>query len=264
MGSLYLSKVLTLLLYPLTWSLLAVLGGGLWALRAPRWGLGVVFAGGLLLYVTALPVVSTALRRSLEQQHPPQPIAATPSADAIVVLGGGIAAAHPPRLYPDLNSAADRVLHAARLYKAGHAPCIIASGGAVPWHQQSEAPAMEIVLQQLGVPPRDVILEAESRSTYENAQHTAQLARRTGRDTLLLVTSALHMRRALATFRSTGLVVHPAPTDYEAVERSDTVLAFLPDAAALAGTTAALKEYAGYAVYRWRGWIAAPPHSSSN
>jgi hypothetical protein len=30
---------------------------------------------------------------------------------------------------------------------------------------------------------------------------------------------------------------------------------FLPDAGALSHTTNAIKEYIGYAYYRWKGWI---------
>ncbi len=77
-----------------------------------------------------------------------------------------------------------------------------------------------------------------------------------GLSTILLVTSALHMRRALVTFQAAGVNTIPAPTDFEVVEREvRTVLDWLPYAGALEGTTRALKEYLGFVVYRLRGWL---------
>jgi uncharacterized SAM-binding protein YcdF (DUF218 family) len=71
------------------------------------------------------------------------------------------------------------------------------------------------------------------------------------------VTSALHMRRALATFRSAGIEAVPVTADIETVDTGDrSLLRWMPSAEALEGSTRAIKEYAGFLVYRWRGWIA--------
>jgi len=205
--------------------------------------------------------VADGLQGALERQYPPRPVSAVPSADAIVVLGGAIGAPRPPRVHPDLSGAADRVWHAARLYHAGRAPLIIASGGTVPWQDQRfrEATAMQRLLTRWGVPADSVLLEARSANTYENARYTADVVRRRGLDRVLLVTSAQHMRRALATFRSAGVNARPAATDYHVTDGSTSVLDLVPSADALGGSTAAIREYVGYLVYRGRGWIDAPP-----
>ena len=66
----------------------------------------------------------------------------------------------------------------------------------------------------------------------------------------MLVTSALHMPRALALFKAQGLQVTPAPTDFEAGEETPSgLLAWLPDAGALNGSALAMKELVG----RWVG-----------
>ena len=71
----------------------------------------------------------------------------------------------------------------------------------------------------------------------------------------LLVTSALHMPRALATFHAAGVDAVAAPTDFEIVEEgAGNVERWMPDAIALEGSTRAIKEYLGMWVYRWRGW----------
>jgi uncharacterized SAM-binding protein YcdF (DUF218 family) len=73
---------------------------------------------------------------------------------------------------------------------------------------------------------------------------------------VLLVTSSMHMPRALATFTAAGIEAVPAPTDFTVNYRDRrTVIDFLPDAKALSHTTDSLKEYIGYAYYRWKGWI---------
>jgi uncharacterized SAM-binding protein YcdF (DUF218 family) len=256
--SLFLSKLLSLFIHPLSLGLL-VAGGGtaLWFWR-PRWGAPAVVGGLLIIWVPATPVFADWLQGTLERQFPPAPVTAAPEADAIVVLGGSIGAPKPPRVYPDLSGASDRVWHAARLYEAGKAPRIIASGGTLPWEDQRfrEASAMQALLESWGVPPDSVLLESESANTYQNATHTAEVAREHGIDRVLLVTSALHMRRALATFRGTDLAVVPVATDYRVVRGGTTLLDVLPSANALAGSTAAIREYVGYLVYDWRGWVA--------
>lgn len=74
--------------------------------------------------------------------------------------------------------------------------------------------------------------------------------------TVLLVTSAAHMPRALAVFRSQGVDVIPSPTDIAVVGKKKlSIFDWLPDAGALAQTTMAIKEHIGYAIYKWRGWI---------
>jgi uncharacterized SAM-binding protein YcdF (DUF218 family) len=92
-----------------------------------------------------------------------------------------------------------------------------------------------------------MLLEEDSRNTRENARFTAQRLRPGSR--ILLVTSALHMRRAAALFESQGFLVTPAPTDHEARTRFSTV-DWLPDAEALDGSARAFKEILGRAASR--------------
>jgi uncharacterized SAM-binding protein YcdF (DUF218 family) len=134
----------------------------------------------------------------------------------------------------------------------------------MPWKDQRfrEAPAMQDLLTSWGVPADSVLLESTSANTYENATHTAEIVEKRGVGRVLLVTSALHMRRALATFRSVGVDAVPVATDYQVVQGSTTLLDLLPSAGALDGSTAAIREYVGYIVYDWRGWITESGHSS--
>ncbi len=255
------AKILTQLAYPLTLCLVLVPLG--LALRGVRWrrlgAAGIVLGVGVLL-VFSLPEVSFRLRAGLERQFQPQEAAAYPSADAILVLGGGIEGARSPwRDMPNLAAAADRVWFGAKLYHSGRAPRVILSGGAFDDDPalQREAPAMAAFMEDLGVPASALLLEATSRNTWENAVESRRLMQEHGIERVLLVTSALHMRRALAIFRQLDIAVIPAPTDFEAAPPSGpVVLRWLPDAEALFGSSRALKEYLGDFAYRLRGWTA--------
>jgi len=249
-----LEPLVRLLLQPLLLGLLVTGAGCVIAgCLQRRWGWGVVGAGLLLLWLPATTLVGTALVGSLEDEYAPVPAAESPTADAIIVLGGSAGAAHPPREMPDLHEASDRLWHAARLYRAGAAPLVVASGGGEG--TVAEAPVMRRVLTDWGVADSAVVEEAKSTSTYENARYTARLLSDRGMDEVLLVTSALHMRRAAATFRATGLTVHPAPTDIRVT--AETRRSLVPDAEGLQLTSRALHEFAALAAYQWAGRLAS-------
>lgn len=256
---LFLSKLLPLFIYPLGFSiLLAIVAVVLFSLKRRRPGIAILSLSVVILWMSSTPALSDYLQTRLERSYLPVAVSESPVADAIVVLGGAVGGADYPRIDADLGGASDRVLHAARLYKAGKAPAVIAVGGSIPWLGTSspESLAMSVLLQEWGVPEETIILESDSVNTYQNAINTKRLMDERGLNRVLLVTSALHMPRALATFRAVGVDVIPSPTDYGVVDKEEsTILDFLPDAEALFGTTRAMKEYLGFVVYRLRGWI---------
>lgn len=253
-----LSKILTQLAMPLgTAALCLFIGLVLLALRRQATGVVVIVVGIGWVWLWSTPVFSHWVRGSLEHRYPPIAVADLPAADAIVVLGGAMGVSAPPRRNPDLGSAADRVWHAARIYHAGKAKNIILSGGALPWlrGQGLETAAMSAFLRDLGVPKDRLILEQRGSTTRGNALETKRVIDSKGMARILLVTSALHMARADASFRAVGIDAIPAATDHEILSSDGmTWLDFLPDAGALAGSSRALKEYLGLWVYRLRGW----------
>jgi len=206
---------------------------------------GVVALAWLWLWST--PVASHALRSRIEAQAGPNTVAQVTPAALAVVLGGGVGGARPEgRPYPDLESAADRVWHAARLYRARKARLIVLSGGSVRPEEGAEALAMQVLLRDLGVPETATLLEARSTTTAENARFTAQRLQQRGVTTIILVTSALHMRRARAEFERAGLTVNSAPTDFESLGRRCVARDWLPNSEALDGSARAFKELVGY------------------
>lgn len=197
------------------------------------------------LWVWSLPFVSFGLRGALEGDYPAQSIASFPQAGAIVVLGGVINPPDTQQMSPNLSAAADRLRIAAQLYHAGKAPLVVLSGGSdLKLHLTSEAEAMRVFMGELGVANGVMLLEESSRNTSENARFTSSLLRKRGIEPVLLVTSALHMQRALRHFEDEGIQVIPVATDHEARAVSGWKQ-WLPDADALDGSARALKEWVG-------------------
>lgn len=168
----------------------------------------------------------------------------------LVVLGGGVTPPVRGDLAPNLESGADRVWYGARLMHAGKAPVVVLSGGAdLSFSATTEAEAMRELMLDLGIDHEAMLLEARSRNTLENAGLSANILKKRGVDTIILVTSALHMQRALAKFKDKGIGVIPAATDHEVLRRPGWQN-WLPDTAALDGSARAMKEWVGYWVGR--------------
>lgn len=219
-------------------------------------------AAGLMAFSVAwlwgwsMPITSDALLDQVSAAYRPQRVEAFPAAHAIVLLGGSFDPAADGWVYPELNDAADRVWHAARLYHAGKAPLIVVSAGSTRGDPEAQSPAhaTRLLLTALGVPESAIILEATSRSTRENAAHTAAIAAANGIEQVLLVTSAWHMARAAAAFRRVGFEVVPAPADYARLRATTRIPSLLPLATALQRSSRVCREYLGLLVYRLRGW----------
>jgi uncharacterized SAM-binding protein YcdF (DUF218 family) len=213
----------------------------------------------LLLWLAATPWMSYSLKSRLENGSRGVAAEALPKVDAIVVLGGTLTPPALPGSDANLSSAADRLVFAARLYQLGKSPIVLISGGNATGAGTLDAESVHAaaLLRRWGIPADAILTETESVNTYENAVFTKLMLNQYNLETVLLVTSALHMPRALATFESAGIATTPAATDFEtSAPVTSGLAAWIADPAALEGTTRALKEYIGRLVYRQRGWIA--------
>lgn len=103
-----------------------------------------------------------------------------------------------------------RTLHAARMYAAGEASLLIATGG-VGEHPPSEAEVMRGILRGAGVPEEAIVLEGEAMSTWDSAWFVAGVAEERGVEKVLAVTDPLHTVRTVAAFREAGLFAVPEP-----------------------------------------------------
>ncbi len=261
----FLSKLLPLFVYPLGLAcmllLLALTIRHRHSLRS-----GLIITAILILWLSSTTGFSSMLARSLEYRYPSQQD--YPIADVAVVLGGGTEPAASPRTTVEVNGAGDRVLFAAQLQREGKAAKLLLSGGEISWmNEGSTTPAQDMadLLIAIGIPEDALLLEPESQNTYENALYSKEILDTLEVDRILLVTSALHMPRAVALFEKQGLKVIPVPVDYTITEDESPpagasrfqrkLLDIVPQSGNLSLTTNALKEYLGYFVYQLQGWI---------
>lgn len=258
MGLLY--SILLKMLYP-TSVALALLAAAVAKWRHPAGRACLAGAVGVLM-VCGNGWVVASLIRNLEGRHLPP--AMMPRADAIVVLSGGVLGKTPPRPSVELGDTGDRLLYGALLFKQGKAPRIIctgnvATGGVAP---RPAAENMAELLGVLGVDTGAIVTETRSENTHDHAVTVCPMLREAGATRFLLVTSAMHMPRAIGVFRRAcpDLVVTAAPTDFRAPYELPQpwyrrAVALLPTPRSLLDFSDAAHEYVGIAYYTLRGWM---------
>ena len=262
----FLSKFLPTLFFPLGMACLFIAVSLIAQVRKrSRMAIAANLASLAVLCLMGNRAVSHLLVRPLETRD--IPAGPLPQVDAIVVLGGVTGPAVAPQPTIHLTGGADRLTYGAELYRAHKAPLVILSGGGMPWNEglPPESTQMSEIMQMLGVPRSAILEEPASRNSHENAAYTSHLLLARKLHRVLLVTSAMTMPRALATFRHEGIDAIAAPTDFTPGLGEDSssgvselevdALNLLPSPQTLVESSAALHEYIGLALYRLSGWI---------
>ena len=198
---------------------------------SPRWrrkGRRLLAVGVLALCMVSLGLPFDPIGRRLEGRHPailvPEQARELAGVRWIVVLGGGHRSGDqlPPSSLPN-DASIYRIVEGLRLYQAIPESRLIFSGyrAALP---SSEASANAALARALGVDPERIDLEESPRNTAEEA---ARVRARIGDEPVVLVTSAVHMPRAVRIFEGAGLTVVPSPTGYQARARPTSISAWI-------------------------------------
>lgn len=197
-------------------TLLLVLGLVLTAFRRRRLGMTAIVISALLLVIACFTSAGLVALQPLEGRfaRPVPP----PEVDAIVVLGGGfdpyVSAA---RHISELADSGDRFVEAVRLAQLYPNAKIVVTGGIgeLLGSGDTDAAISERFFPDMGIAKGRLVLEGNSRNTIENAELTKPLLDGIGAKSVLLVTSAFHMPRAIGSFRKAGVTVIPWPADYK-------------------------------------------------
>jgi uncharacterized SAM-binding protein YcdF (DUF218 family) len=222
--------------------------GALIALVWRRSGIGLALASGLGLYVAATPALSSYLLQRVEAALPQN--VDLGAAQAIVVIGGDVRLGNRGDISDALGPISlERVVFGAAAYRRLHLPVLV-SGGRVAGAQVSEALLMKAAFEEnFDIPV--AWSEDRSRTTWENAVYAAQLLEREKLTTIVLVTQAWHLPRALWAFERVGMTALPWPAPRTAL-RLGALDDFLPSVVALHDTAHALHEMIGAVYYRLR------------
>jgi uncharacterized SAM-binding protein YcdF (DUF218 family) len=250
---------LSFLLLAGTLAAVLLLMKGRWR-KMGRWGLVSLI---VLYWAMALPFVSRALVWGLSHNYQAiQTRTEAKGSQAVVVLGGGAVTYEESgaRLSALSDASALRALEGARLYKLLDPQWVVVSGGPSGPTSEAESAVLKRAMIQLGIPPELILQEGESGNTYEQAVNLRRLMADHGIKRFVMVTSGVHMPRAMGVFRHAGLDPIPSP----APEHSDTnrggTRGILPSIDALRTSQVAMREMLGLAYYGVRGWLrpAAP------
>lgn len=153
---------------------------------------------------------------------------------------------------------ADRVTHTIQLYKLGIIKKILISGGVgrVITEGRAEADELMKVMVMAGIPSTDIVVENESRNTYENARNTKALLAGEDPSNCLLITSAFHMRRARACFKKAAFETDTFSADFYSHPRYFTPDALIiPNAESINIWKKLFKEWTGIAAYWVSGYV---------
>ncbi|MDV7141422.1 YdcF family protein [Tropicimonas sp. TH_r6] len=201
-----LSKLVWAVLRPETWIPLGLL---VIAILVRRKALTAAYRCTLALLVFVLAIgtfpIGSLLLTRLEKAHAPNPT--LERVDGIIVLGG----AEWISLHgqPQFNSGAERFTEAMALaIRYPDAKVVFTGGsgllrdlGTVPGHSADTA---ELFFRGQGLEPERLLLESASRNTAENAARSLELVSPGSDERWILVTSAMHMPRAMRSFERAG------------------------------------------------------------
>ena len=217
------------------------------------WRRVVLGAAFVLLYLQSAPATVDAFTAPLER-YPPLELEHLPTADAIVVLGGGRYSRAPEYGRDSASTLSlERLQYAADLERATGLPLLI-SGGSVQGEPDAEASIMAELLHTTFGIKTEIVTETRSRNTAENALYSKELLDAHRWHRVFLVTHARDLPRAVAMFEKNGVAVVPAPLRFDTRRDEDLMVvgAWLPSAQAMRQFREACHEYVGALWYRLR------------
>lgn len=170
----------------------------------------------LIAFILMAYPVSDYLMKPLESRFS-VPSEMPEKVDGIIVLGGGEDLKRSLSWHvAELGLGADRYIGAASLAsRYPNAPVIFTGGSGSITLQNTgrEGFLARKILTTIGIDSNRLIIESQSRNTYENFKYTKPLLPK-AKGSYLLVTSAFHMPRAVGIARMQGVNVIPYPVDY--------------------------------------------------
>ena len=130
----------------------------------------------------------------------------TRRADAAIVLGAAAYESGPSPVYRE------RLNQGIRLYRNGYVSKIIVTGGIAEGNIRPDAAIGGEYLTGQGIPDTDIILEEHSTVTEENLKNAAEIMKKEGYSSALIVSDPLHMKRAMLMAGDAGIEAYSSPT----------------------------------------------------
>ncbi len=251
----FLSKILSFLLTPIIWVFILLLWGILTkkAIRKKR----LLRATVIVFYFFSNSFITDEFVRIYEERNQTYS-ELTETYDVGIVLGG-FSNYDTSQEFVQFHSSTDRFMVGIKLYKTGRIKkiMIVSGSGQIMKPDEKEALHLKDYLLNIGIPEEDIIIEAESKNTRENAVNTAEILTTKYTDgNYILITSATHMPRAKRCFKKVGLAITPFSVDQQAGERKYLIDHLLiPNIDSFLRWQTLIKEWTGFIVYKMAGYI---------
>jgi uncharacterized SAM-binding protein YcdF (DUF218 family) len=246
----YLHKILPLIASPFALFIFLIAWGVIKGKRKP------IVLGLIPLLVCSTPVVANFTFGVLEAGYQRKLASDAETADAIVVLSGMTRVIDSPDGYiHEWGEGVDRAFAGIALYKHNRAPLIVFTRGTMPWSRGiPEGEHLLAVAVESGVPRSGITLTYAVANTEQEALGVAEILSAPD-PSIILVTSAFHMARALMIFEDAGLKVQPFAVDFRTGVDGVTLIGFIPSSAAFTKFSAAIRELQGRAFYKLKLWL---------
>jgi uncharacterized SAM-binding protein YcdF (DUF218 family) len=257
----FIVRTLESLIYPigLIWVFLTVAAIVFYRRKHRRAAIGCAILSAFLFVGGATPAPEWLMAR-LERPYANATVGNAAPADVAIVLGGNLIPSAHDTFEISLTSSADRIVAGVELLRQKKVGALIIGGGGARLrsHDVSEGKRVENFLKTWNVAPGAVIGLEQCENTREEALRARTVMAEHKWTNAIVVTSAFHMPRALATLRKQGIDARPVACDFEALpvmEREVTSFRLVPVLDHLRNLTLYIHEMLGWYYYAARGWI---------
>ena len=241
----FLSKILVILIKPTIWIILLMLAAIFFKKKRKK----ILIIAFILFYILTNSFLADNCSKIWEAKD----MKLKKTYDVGIVLGG-ISNYDSQKKIHNFNKHADRLIYAEQLYRKGIIKKILLSGGNGMLFNNGyeEAESMKHHLLKNNIPEKDIIIEKRSRNTKENALYTAKILKNNFKGKkILLITSAIHIKRAKLSFDKSNITL-----DYLATDRINSTTKirfdylFIPQSRAIEVWEELIHEWVGYISYK--------------
>lgn len=213
-----------------------------------------IYLFSILFYIISTPIFSNFIMKIVEGEYKYQKLENLEKVDAIVILGGMLKIYQLENNYTVEWEDPDRFFKGIELYNSFKSDKIVFTGGKSPFNMTavSEGSVLKNYAVKYGVLEEDIIVTKEVLNTYDESLAVSEVLGEN--KTVILVTSAFHMKRAKLLFEQQGVKIIPYKVDFKSSINSRLYfIDFIPNSLALKKTEIALRELLGrlYYSFRW-------------